>query len=194
MTVPSSNQSNGVENDELELARRAGRGDEAACTELFERYRDMIFRIAYARTSDPEDALDICQETFIRAFRSLKDFRGASSVKTWLAKIATNISIDYLRKRMRSKTQALSEEMDPPAPGSVAQTVEAAELQAALWEAIQKLPDNERAVLVLHAIEHRKYREIAETLSCPIGTVMSRLHTARQRLLRYLGPFMGGAK
>jgi len=183
-----------MENDELELVRRAAGGDERACTELFERYRDMIFRIAYARTSDEEEALDICQETFIRAFRSLRDFRGASSVKTWLVKIAMNISIDHLRRRMKSKTTELSEEIDPPAPGSVSDSIEAAELQTALWKAMEKLPDNERAVVVLHAIEHKKYREIAEILSCPIGTVMSRLHAARQKLLRYLEPFLGGAR
>lgn len=179
-----------MERDERELVRRARNGDAEAKARIFREHREMVFRVAYWRTGDEEEALDICQETFLRAFRSLKGFRGESSLGTWLGRIANNLAIDALRKRKREKTVPMDESLEFPSTAETSARAQEQELREAIREALDKLPEQERTVVLLYSVEGRRYREIAQILSCPIGTVMSRLHNARKKLLQYLEPYL----
>jgi RNA polymerase sigma-70 factor (ECF subfamily) len=175
---------------ELRLVERAARGDRDAQRELFERHRDAAYRVAYRVTGRHEDALDVVQESFIRAFERLGEFHHGSSFRTWLVRVVTNRALDLLRARKVRLAMPLDGEEDDPGPAAVARDeagqpgreLEARELADRLQRAIESLPPEQRAVFALYATGELTYGQIAETVGVPIGTVMSRLYHARRRL------------
>jgi len=181
------------------LVKAARAGDESAFAELYERYKERVYRIAYRYTRDKERSLDLSQDTFIKAFQSLGKFRFQSSFYTWLFRIAYNTCIDFLRSAGRGKLSELNDEfLDQESLPSMDRSVEpqphvqaqAAELREKLDEALEELPEAQRSVFVLHVMEQLQYKEIAEVMNCSIGTVMSRLHYARRKLQGLLGRYL----
>ncbi len=186
--------------DDLAYVRRVQSGDVEAFDHLVLKYRERLFSIIYNLTSNREDAADLTQESFIKAFRSLKRFRGRSSFFTWLYRIAINTTLTNLRKnRMRHffSFEKISEEV------SSAEIIEAlvtrtnsdrsvmlGELQEKLNEALHKLSPKHRAVVVLFEIEELSHQQISEVMNCSIGTVRSRLHYAKQQLQAYLQAYI----
>ena len=185
--------------DERELIRRCLAGDTAAFEPLVERYRQRVWRLAYQLLHDREDAWDCTQEAFVRAFHSLPSFRGQSAFYTWLFRITVNVATDRQRARgARARafgTERLSEEewrrtMPEPA-ANPDQAAVRSEQRERIRQALDALPPKARTIIMLSDVEGLSYREIAEVLACPIGTVMSRLHNARKRLKALLGPVLG---
>lgn len=165
---------------------------------LMRRYKDRIYNVAYRYLGSHEDAQDLTQEVFVRAYGSLNSFEGRSQLPTWLHAIAANLAKNRLRDRSRKgRNRAVSLEAGPglnPGRGaSWAQTdvtpeTEARlhETQGALQEALDGLPEHYRLVFVLRTFERLSYEEIAEVAGCPKGTVKSRLNQARKELHRAL--------
>jgi RNA polymerase sigma-70 factor (ECF subfamily) len=190
--------------DDRELVRRFKEdGDRSAFKELVQRYQQRIFAVAYGIVRDEEAALDIAQETFIRAHRSLVNFQGASSFYSWLYRIATNVSIDYRRANKRAKDHSeyddrLKVEEEPfqalvtPSYGrsNPAREFEQREVGRLLESAVEQLSEKLKSVFILREVEGLSYQEIADTLEISIGTVMSRLFHARQRLQEFLKPHL----
>ena len=177
-----------VEALESRLVQRAAAGDREARRELFERFREPAYRVALRITGRPEDALDVVQDSFIRAFDRLADFQQEAGFQTWLLRIVSNRALDLLRARKVRLAIPLDSGDDerryePPAadplPGA---ELEQGELADRLRRVIETLPPDQRAVFALYATGELTYGQIAETLGIPIGTVMSRLFNARRRL------------
>ncbi|MCI0641879.1 MAG: RNA polymerase sigma factor [Gemmataceae bacterium] len=167
----------------------AVRGCKEAQEELFRRYRQVAYRVAYRLLGNEADALDAVQEAFVKALTHLPSFEGRSSFKTWLLRVVSNASLDLGRQRGRREALSMDamgpksrEEMEPlvlPVPG---QALEREDLRRQLQKALQQLPPAQRQTFVLHAEAELSYREVAEVLGISIGTVMSRLYYARQKL------------
>jgi RNA polymerase sigma-70 factor (ECF subfamily) len=170
--------------DEVLLARFAA-GDPAALDELFRRYRGVAYRVAYRLLGNEADALDAVQDGFVKALLHLRGFEGRASFKTWLLRVVCNAALDLGRQRRRRDELAAADELrfrdgrHEPEPG---QGVERADLRRLLNDALAALPDAQRRTFVLHADAGLSYREVADTLGISIGTVMSRLFYARQKL------------
>jgi len=184
--------------DETALIERCRAGDVAAFEPLVEKYRQRVWRLAFQVLRDREEAWDCAQDAFVRAFQSLGSFRGQSAFYTWLFRIAMNVATDRLRSRGAQArafgTQAIpAEEWERTAPDPEARPDQAAigvERRERISRALDTLPPNARAIIMLSDVEGLSYREIATVLNCPIGTVMSRLHNARKRLRTALGPML----
>lgn len=180
------------------LVERAQAGERRAFGDLVEAHADRIFSYLYHLLGDREEAEDLAQETFVRAWQSLDRFRGGAAFSTWLYRIATNLAIDAVRRRRR---RGLTESLDAPVEtddgevkrqlvGSVAAPDEELvreELQRLVWESIRELPPKLQPVLVLYDFERLSYEDIARVLHIPLGTVKSRLFHARQQLKQILG-------
>jgi RNA polymerase sigma-70 factor (ECF subfamily) len=173
--------------DEALLAR-VTRGDRAGLDELFRRYRVVAFRVAYRLLGNEADALDAVQEGFVNALTNLPGFRGQSSFKTWLLRIVTNAALDLGRTRRRREARAANgwSGDDPAAPATANGDLDRADLRHALDRALAVLPEAQRQTFVLHVDGGLSYREVADALGISIGTVMSRLFYARQRLKHLL--------
>ncbi len=171
--------------DEQALIRDAQSGDLDAFNALVLRYQDMAYNLAYRLMGDRESAEDATQEAFISAYRNIRRFRG-SHFKAWLLRIVTNACYDELRRRKRRPTaslDALPSDVLPsdhaPSPENHAQRTE---LRDAIQDCIGSLPPRQRMVVVLIDVEGLDYREAAEVLGVPSGTVKSRLSRARAKL------------
>lgn len=171
-----------VELPDAELVRLCQARDTAATHELYRRYRETIYRVAWKIVLDRDDALDVTQEVFVRVLRSIGSFQHHSKVSTWMTRIAVNASIDLLRQRRRAAAlqQVLVEEPDIDWRFDTA--LEGDRVRTAL----EKLSDEHRTCLVLREMEGQSYGEIAESLGCSIGTVRSRIHRARAKIRRLL--------
>lgn len=178
--------------DEQLLACYAS-GHRQALDELFRRYRQPAYRVAYRLLGNEADALDAVQEGFIKALTHLHGFQGRSSFKTWLLRVVSNAALDLGRSRGRREAVSL----DTPhaadrsdarllAEDEAGRRLERAELRRRLDEALDSLSDVQRQTFVLFADGELSYREIAEAMEISIGTVMSRLFYARQKLRKYL--------
>ena len=183
--------------DDQALIQRCQAGDVAAFEPLVEKYRQRVWRIAYQIVRDREEAWDVSQEAFIRAFRSLASFRGQSAFYTWLFRIAVNLATDRVRQRAaRGRafgTERVAEnEWEGALPDAAGDRPDEAaarrETRQRIARTLDDLPQNLRAIIVLSDVEGLSYREIAEVLNIPVGTVMSRLHNARKRFRTLLGP------
>jgi RNA polymerase sigma-70 factor, ECF subfamily len=183
------------------LIRATLEGDEEAFRELMERYKGRAFGVAVGIVGNGDDALDVVQDSFIKAYYKLKEFRFGSNFYTWFYRILVNQAIDRWRKSARSAEVPLdeswlSEEDSPPDAFTYPRTPEDLarnrELGDALQRAIASLPEYHRAVIVLREVEGMAYDEIAKTLGCSVGTVMSRLHYARGKLKEALKPHRDG--
>lgn len=181
--------------DDQELVQRTKRGDRAAFEVLVRRYQDRAYNVAYQVLRHREDALDVAQEAFARAYLSIGRFRGGSGFFTWLYRILVNLAIDQARTRKGKETtislddpHAATGHRDSAAdPGASLETKELAEQ---ITGALASLPVHQRTALTLREIEGLSYQEIARVMSCSIGTVMSRLHSARQTLQHILGHYV----
>lgn len=184
----------------MELVRRSRAKDLVAYDELVGRYQGRIYSLLYNMTSNKEDAEDILQEVFVKAYQSLDKFRGTSSFYTWVYRIAVNRAINFLKKRKRKSALSLDDvdlgiERDPAyvemtSRESPIRDMSIHELQRKLNEALKTLSEKHRTVVVLHDIQGLPHDEIADMLGCSAGTVRSRLFYARQRLQAELTEFM----
>jgi RNA polymerase sigma-70 factor, ECF subfamily len=184
--------------DEL-LVERAKRGDVAAFEQLISQYERKVYTIAYRLTGNYEDASDVAQEAFIRAYSSIPEFRGDSSFATWLFRIVNNACLDELRKRKRQWVTSLDERLelgDGEVDRQVAvanaeegpeQVLERIELQRTVQESIKSLDEEYRVVILMRDIQGYSYNEIAASLGINLGTVKSRLNRARQALKEMFG-------
>jgi RNA polymerase sigma-70 factor, ECF subfamily len=173
-----------------QLVEQSLGGDSQAFALLYDRHRERVYRLAYRFVANKTDALDLCQEIFVKAFESLASFRGQAKFTTWLTRIAANTCVDHRRHAQVRKAGELNPDIvksDYRLPGhkkgpKPADVPEREELRASLDAAIAQLSPDHREVFVLHAVEGLTYDEIAGAVGCPIGTVMSRLHYARKHL------------
>jgi RNA polymerase sigma-70 factor (ECF subfamily) len=185
---------------DLALVQRVQAGDVRAFDVLIQKYRERLYAIIYNLTANREDASDLAQEAFIRAFRSIGRFKGDSSFFTWLYRIAVNASLTHLkRNRLRRffSFDNLSEEISQ---SELAETLAdklktdkpmlIKELQEKLNEALQRLSLNHRTVVILFEIEGLSHQEIAQVMECSEGTVRSRLHYAKLQLQSYLQDYL----
>jgi RNA polymerase sigma-70 factor (ECF subfamily) len=177
-----------VPSDEQLLACfAAGRRD--ALEELFRRYRAPAYRVAYRLLGHEADALDAVQDGFVKALTHLDGFRAQSSFKTWLLRVVSNAALDLGRQRGRRETvhlPAADGDGGPSVPDRPGQGLERADLRRLLDLALAELPEAQRRTFVLHADAGLSYREVAEVLGISIGTVMSRLYYARQKMRAFL--------
>jgi RNA polymerase sigma-70 factor (ECF subfamily) len=181
--------------DDQTLVHAAQDGDMPAFEELVARHRDKIYARAFSMTRSEDEALDLSQEAWVKAWQRLKQFQGDSSFATWITRITINLCLDHLRKKKRERAESI-EELDEEFGGVERQMpvvvsnptagLEREELRRRLDEAMDKLSYEHRTVLVLHEFEEMEYKRIAKEMNCSIGTVMSRLFYARRRLARLL--------
>src|SRR5690242_5206998 len=179
---------------ELELVKQAQGGDTAAFDELVSRFRTRVYGMIYNMVHNEQDAWDLAQDSFVKAWKSIARFRGQSSFYTWIYRIVMNVTIDWLRKKQVKGVGAEFDdaiqlrEIDPASktvPKTEAlphQAMERDEIRARIEKAISQLSPEHRAVILMKEIDEMQYHEIAEALGCSIGTVMSRLFYARKKL------------
>jgi len=179
--------------EDAQLMALCQNGDRAAFDRLVTKYRNQVYATIYNLARNEEEAWDLAQETFLKAWRHIAQFRGQSKLSTWLHRIATNVTIDWVRrKRIESgvefddtlglhqiETGAATAPHAAPLPH---QRLEAHEIQSRIDAAMTCLTPEHRAVIVLREVDGLHYEEIAETMGCTVGTVMSRLFYARKKL------------
>jgi len=188
-----------VERSDSELVRDSQRGDREAFRNLVERYQRKIVAVAMGMVQNQDDALEIAQETFIKAYQNLDKFKGESSFYTWLYRIVVNRAIDFRRRERRAPTVPLDR---PSADGGEGvpyeelvkeerltdpdRQAQVREIRDRVSEAINELTPDHRAVILLREVEGLSYEEISRVMRCSKGTVMSRLHYARKKLQKRL--------
>src|ERR1043165_9835330 len=183
---------------ELDLVKRCQNGDSEAFDELVTRYRTRIFGMIYNMVHNEQDAWDLAQDSFLKAWKSVGRSRGQSSFYTWIYRIVTNVTIDWLRKKHVKGAGAEFDdaiqlkEIDP-ASKTVPKTealpyemMQRDEIRTRIDQAIAQRSPEQRAVILMKETEGMQYHEIAEALGCSIGTVMSRLFYARKKLQNLL--------
>jgi RNA polymerase sigma-70 factor (ECF subfamily) len=182
------------------LVRAAQRGDRAAFRALVEKYQRRVYQLAVSMLKDPDEAMDIVQETFVRVHRYLPSFKGDSSFYTWTYRIAANLCLDASRKKGRGERIEIDEadadieaHMDPPSAAFAGPQRAALneELKEKIEEALQGLSENHRAILLLRELDGLSYEELAKVLGIRKGTVMSRLFHARLKMQRKLREYLG---
>jgi len=190
-----------MEFNEKELVSRSKAGDNRAFEELVKRYQRKVFGIAYGIVRDPEGASDVCQETFLRAFKSLSKFKGDSKFYTWIYRIAVNMSIDYVNKHKKDPVlfnddtnmlEKIDWDVSTSKPINPIKSLDVKELGTLINNGLQKLSENHRAVIILREVEGLSYNEIADVLKCNKGTVMSRLFHARSKMKTMLQAYLDG--
>lgn len=187
---------------EAEVIERARRGDQRAFRTLVEKYQRRVFALALGILKNPDEARDVSQEAFLKAHRHLSTFQGSASFYTWIYRITVNLCIDLRRKAGRDHAE-FDERLAPRDVGGPAASVSPqrlsfdpqralhnAELRKRMMAALQELSEMHRTVLLLREVEGLSYKEIAEIMSCPEGTVMSRLFHARQKMQELLRDFV----
>ncbi|MGI6460987.1 MAG: RNA polymerase sigma factor [Candidatus Hydrogenedentales bacterium] len=185
-----------TELDDTNAVARAKSGDIEAFEYLVKRYRNEVFALSYHFLRNREQAWDVAQEVFIKAYNALAQFRGDASFKTWLMRITANQCKDFLKKRRletvsfddgRLAEHAQSHLLAPD------RSLEATEIGEAIQKAIGKLSHKHKTAFILREFEGLSYEEMAQVMECSMGTVMSRLHHARKRLQKSLTQmgFMG---
>ena len=161
-------------------------GDEKAFTTIIYRYKHRLTRLAWSVVHNEDDAMDIVQESFIKVYRKLHSFQGTSKLYTWLYRIVMNHSIDYVRKRPSAVIVPVDEMMHEPASKDKSMRPDInllnKELNKKIFEAVDKLPEKQKKAVILREVEDLSYNEIAEIMNCTVGTVMSRLYYAREKL------------
>ncbi len=186
---------------DVEIVRQVQAGDVAAFDRLILKYRERVYGIVYNMTSNREDAADLTQDAFIKAFQSIHRFGGQSSFFTWLYRIAVNSTLSHLRKaRIRSFFSLERVDADEPVSKEIIEALTdrtgterdsyVRELQEKLNDAMQKLSIKHRTVVTLFEIDGLGHQEIADVMECSIGTVRSRLHYAKQLLQAELQPYI----
>ena len=184
------------ESTDKELVKRVQKGDKGAFDLLVLKYEHKIVNLVMRYVRDPDQALDISQEAFIKAYRALPRFRGESAFYTWLYRIAVNTAKNYLAAQRRRPADIELDMQDPEQYGLHAKLKETdtpeglllgQELQETLERAITALPDDLRTAIILRELDGMSYEEIAETMDCPVGTVRSRIFRARDAIGKKVG-------
>lgn len=174
-------------NADLELVERHRYGDSEAFEEVVERFQPMIYNLALRMTGNAADAADLSQEVFLRLLRHLGSFRGGSSLKTWVFRVALNACRSRLRRRWRRnrivrwETEEAAENLPDPRRGPEGETLRH-DLEEQLAAALASLPEKFRAAVILRDLEGLRYDEIAAVTGARIGTVRSRIARGRERL------------
>ena|ERR1041385_6821972 len=177
--------------DDVALFKAAQRGDMQAFEELVARHRDKIYARAFSMMRNEEDAIDLSQEAWVKAWQRLKQFQGESSFLTWMTRIIINLCLDQLRKQKRQRAESIEEMQEesggverqmPIVTPNPTEKLERTELRARIDKALGQLSYEHRTVLILHEFEELEYKEIAKRMQCSIGTVMSRLFYARRKM------------
>jgi RNA polymerase sigma-70 factor (ECF subfamily) len=186
--------------DDRLLVKEAQGGDYSAFDSLVQRYQERVYATIYHMTSNHEDANDLTQETFIKAYKALGSFKGDSSFFTWVYRIAINKTINFLKGRKNKIHLSLNDldfnaEHDPDLVTFISEKtprrdMNLTELQEKLNEAMQKLSDVHRLVVTLHDVQGLSHEEISKIMDCNTGTVRSRLFYARQQLQGYLSEYL----
>jgi len=186
--------------DDLELVRRVQGGNLPAYDELVRRYQERIYATLYHMTSNHEDANDLAQESFIKAFQAIRSFKGDSSFFTWLYRIAVNKTINFLKQRRNRGHMSLNDldlnaEHDPALVALISdktprRDLNLTELQEKLNAALLKLSGDHRLVVTLHDIQGLSHEQISKIMDCNVGTVRSRLFYARQQLQGFLSDYL----
>ena len=180
---------------DVELVQAARTGDMVAFEQLIARHRDKIYARAFMMMRNEDEAVDLSQEAWVKGWQRLVQFQGESSFTTWMTRIVINLCLDQLRKRKRQRAESIEaleeesggvERLMPVVLVNPTERMERAELRVRIDEAMSKLSESHRTVLVLHEFEHMEYKNIAKTLNCSIGTVMSRLFYARRKMATLL--------
>ncbi len=168
------------------LVEQCRAGDEEACEALVRQYQERVFALISRMTGDPDRVEDIAQEVFLKAFRSLKSFRGGSRFYTWLYRITVNTVLNTMRSQGRRQETSLDAlegfEVQANADMEPAEVTARLELARRVREAIDQLEEPYRVIVYLRELEDLSYEEIAEVVELPVGTVKSRLFRARQHL------------
>ena len=200
-TAPYSESSQTQATDhDVALVLKAQQGDLDAFDALTVRHRGRLMSVIYNMTSNREDAADLTQDAFVKAFRSIGRFKGKSSFFTWLYRIGVNVTLSYLQKNRARRffsLENLSEEVNQETAFEILASSSKAdrgtllnELQEKLNEALQKLSNKHRTIVVLFEIEGLSHKQISEIMKCSEGTVRSRLHYAKQQLQAYLSDYL----
>jgi RNA polymerase sigma-70 factor, ECF subfamily len=180
-----------LESAHRELIASCREGDRDAFRALFETYRDKVYSIALRFSGDPAIAMDIAQDTFLKLFSSIRDFRGDSSFETWVYRLVVNSCLDH-RRRTRRLTPLMGEFLGTlRASADTFAELLRAELQARVRSAVDRLSPDLRIAIVLRYTEGLSYEEIAEIVGCSLGTVASRLNRAHKALERRLASLAG---
>ena len=199
-----SSQDDGAE--DRKLVALAQGGDRDAFRALFEKHRRRAFNVALGVLHNTDEAMDVVQESFMRAHRSLNGFEGTAQFSTWLHRIVMNQSIDQLRRRKRAKNVSYDDAMEhthEDMPGTLADVapsilranpqkeLQRAELREKLEQALALLSDKHRTVLLLREQDGMSYEEMAQSIGCSKGTIMSRLFHARRYMQKHLAEYLG---
>jgi RNA polymerase sigma-70 factor, ECF subfamily len=194
-------------NDDFKLLERVRGGDRDAYRVLVEQYQKRVYNLAYSLVKNREDAADIAQDAFVKAYRSLEGFKGDASFYTWIYRITNNLCIDFLRKAGPAAKVEYSDDLpDDPSAEALAgvgvlssrlgtnpqRSALRRELAEKMEEALAQLPEKHRSILVLREVEGLSYEELAQALEIPKGTVMSRLFHARTKMQEILGAYLEG--
>ena len=182
------------ETTDEELVSAFQKGDETAFVKIVNRYKQRLTRLAWSVVHNEDDAMDVVQEVFIKIYRKLHSFRRSSKLYTWLYRIVMNHSIDYVRKRPSAIITHSDEMQYELADNDKSMRPDVhmlnLELRDKIFSAVDKLPKKQRKTVVLREVEDLSYNEIAEIMDCSVGTVMSRLYYARERLRKLLKPYI----
>jgi RNA polymerase sigma-70 factor (ECF subfamily) len=176
-----------------ELVARSQEGDVESFNQLILRWERPIHALAYRVIGREEEARDVCQETFLRAYRALPGFKGQARFSSWLYRIALNLCRDWIRRQRRAPMLQMPEEFDPAdlmAEGGPAESIEdlvaRRELGAVVARAMARLPDEQRTAIVLKEYHGLTFQEIADLQDCPLSTVKTRLYQGLSVLRRHL--------
>jgi len=177
------------------LVDASQKGDMQAFEELVARHRDKIYARAFSMMRNEEEAMDLSQEAWVKAWQRLKQFQGEASFVTWMTRIVINLCLDQLRKQKRFRAESV-EQLDEESGGverqmpvvvpNPTERLERIELRQRIDRALGQLSHEHRTALILHEFEDLEYKEIAKRMGCSIGTVMSRLFYARRKMASLL--------
>lgn len=177
---------------DAELVRVVLAGDTGAYRALVERYQDRVYAVLYGMVRNREDARELTQETFVRAYQNLSRYQGQSGFYTWVYRIAMNLGVDHLRRQKQRAADAFEDGIATKEMGGAmsegshrdnpGRSLEKKRLHERLLTALEALPEDQRQIVVLREVDGLSYKEISEVLEIPEGTVMSRLFYARRKL------------
>ena len=181
---------------DIELLRAVQAGDASAFRGLVEKYQNRVYNMVFGMVRNREDARDITQDAFVKAYNNLDSFRLEASFYTWLYRIAMNLAIDFIRKRQRHGNTSFEEAIAArDEDGGIAEvhhtedprrSLERKRLHQKIMDAMQELPEDQREAILLRELEGLSYKEISDIMGIPEGTVMSRLFYARKKLQKTL--------
>ncbi len=187
-------------NVDLKLVRRVQQGDKTAFDILVRKYQHKVVKLVARYVSDQSEALDVTQETFLKAYRAIRKFRGDSAFYTWLYRIAINTAKNYLvaqsRRPLETDVDLQLENVEGPGPQTLRENATPEnlllrdEIEATVYGAIEALPEDLRTAITLRELEGLSYEEIATAMGCPVGTVRSRIFRAREAINNKLEPLL----